>query len=71
MFCFFRRRLQQHPGRSIHRTSTLLLLALLLALHLLINVPSVDAQEADKKKPKIPEEAKFWYRVFFEAKLWV
>ena len=57
MFRFFHSCLQRRPGHSVRRSPTLLLLALLLAQHLLINVPSVGAQDANKaddKKPKIP-----------------
>ena len=45
--------LQQRPGHSTRRSSAWLLLMVLLTQHLLINSPSVNAQD-DEKAPKIP-----------------
>ena len=57
MFRSFDSSLQQRPGHSTRRSPAWLLLMLLLTQHLLINSPSVNAQEAakaDEKTPKIP-----------------
>jgi len=57
MFRSFDSSLQRRPGHSVRRSPAWLLLMLLLTQHLLINSPSVNAQDAEKaddKKPKIP-----------------
>jgi len=57
MLRFFHRSLQQPSSHLVSNLPALLLLTLLVAQLLFLNLPSVDAQEANKaddKKPKIP-----------------
>ena len=57
MLRFFHRSLQQPLSHLVSKLPVLVLLTLFLAQLLFLNLPAVDAQEANKaddKKPKIP-----------------